>query len=60
MSGKFKIILSVVEKVQMAPSFNRTQLMAILLANTKLKASVSQMNTPHEMKEAKLGAVICD
>lgn len=53
MSGKFKTILSVVEKVQMAPSFNQTQLMAILWANTKLKASVSQMNTPHEMKEAK-------
>ena len=53
MSGKFEIILSLVEKIQMAPSFNLAQLMAILLANTKLKASVSQMNTPHEMKEAK-------
>lgn len=47
MSGKFKIMLFVVEKIQMIPSFNQTQLMAILLANTKLKASVSQM------KEAK-------
>lgn len=47
MSGKFKIMLFIVEKIQMIPSFNQTQLMAILLANTKLKASVFQM------KEAK-------
>lgn len=42
-------MLFVVQKIQMIPSFNqfKTQLMAILLANTKLKASVSQM------KEAK-------
>lgn len=46
-------MLFVVEKVQMIPSLNQTQLMAIFLADTKLKASVSQMNTPHEMKEAK-------
>lgn len=55
MSGKFKIILSVVEKAEVAPPFNRAQLMAIFLPNTKLKASVSRMNMSHEMKVAKQG-----
>ena len=30
-----------------------SQLMVLILVKPKFKASVSQMNTPHEMKEAK-------